>query len=460
MKGMFKTSLLLYLRNKKNIFNIIFLIVSLLLVMGFSSYSLSAKNYIKYDSQNNPVYRKLDVSIETIDTNVEVNTKLQDKVKKIDFSKYGVEIDYDQVLRENGIDPEEYLKELNESSAQFKKYSLEELEEIRKNLENVEHVVYATNWPYYFNALTSETLAINDFNGMVSIYSANNKILPKIIKGTNFPDDDGDYMICPANFYPSTSTDFKKVKYENKINIDDYLNKTITFKYKSNMGKNNYTVDYKLVGFYENSSNELDENICYISFNSMKKIVTNMYSDDIDLENNVNNLIYQTGFVVWIDDKDNVDSVSEELSKLGYQPNLMYQVDPSGLNSLLREQTKNSALILFTTLFILVLILIKQGYDEKDQYKLLSFIGYKNNEIVKVKILNSLVQMFLSMIISIIFAIIISFFFKYIIDMYPFIINKWKLYINYFSILYVFITYVIAIIISLIIDLKNNKWSI
>ena len=66
-----------------------------------------------------------------------------------------------------------------------------------KNIENVTNISYMYE---FSDVIHSDLFKTDKFSGDIQIYNSSNESLPEIVKGTNFPDNDGYYMVCPINF--------------------------------------------------------------------------------------------------------------------------------------------------------------------------------------------------------------------------------------------------------------------
>lgn len=327
------------------------------------------------------------------------------------------------------------------------------LNDIRKDLENINHVNNVSLFITHRTMLHSNELENNNMDGTIELFSANNNTLPEIVKGTDFPDNEGNYIICPENFYPTSNLeDLKYMSKRDKFNIEDYLNKNITFEYKSNFETNEYTIDFKLIGLYKNSLYDNDESVCYTLEKSISEIITNEYSDDIDIENNVNNLEYQNDFVIEIDDVTNKKLVEEELIDLGYYYESMISVVPEYFENITNKTNMITIIVSILLLIFIVIVLQKKFNDELDQYRLKICLGYKKKDIKFIYIFSNVFSLIIACIIAFLITLILMLAFKLVIYEYPFIFNKWQIVTNYYPVLIVLLAALIATIISSIIN--------
>ena len=222
-------------------------------------------------------------------------------------------------------------------------------EEERKKVLAVDHVqeVFFANGS--FTKILNTEFKTEISNGDINAHVASNNTLPKIINGTNFPDSENNYLICPEKFYPIVSLDKqKKISTKDFIDLSDYLNKKITFKYFAPYAKEvgNYVdMDFILIGLYENNEYDLDYATCYTQENSIYQIFYGQETlgiEDFGIENEIS---LQKGFFVQVDDKRNVSKVIEALTALKYEVEPVIQLDEVYIKNLNESITFFSVLI-------------------------------------------------------------------------------------------------------------------
>jgi len=382
-----------YFKNKFSKYNLILIAISVLIVLIVNIYSYSASNYLNNETFNNSVWLR---SLQVIPNN---NT----------------------------------------------------LEEGIEKVMHISHVTNAIKYNFYDAILSSSDLKNEKLPGDVFFYFSNNNSLPKIVNGHNFPEEKGNYIICPKKLYSSSGLDslqFINVKYV--FDMANYLNKEIIFNYKSAYGTNEYSEKYKVIGLY--TPNDVSEsNICFIQNENLEKIVINQYSDYFDQETGKPILDMQYSILIQFDDVRNLPYIKSSLDELGYG----YDDSSAVLYDYFEDinsSTYNITIITNIIIFILIFILLfKQFKEEKVLLKMLNIIGYKRNDIMCVTFISNIILIFLSIIISHFLFLIIFLLGKTILYYYPFILNGWEFSINYKSLFSVFYTLIIlTIIISII----------
>ena len=400
MRNIFNLSFKFQFRKKTTILNIILISLSFLIVLGINTYSDSAMNYM-----------------------------------------------------ENGVYKSIYFKSLEVSVRDD-----EDRSKVRKDLENLENVSLVSNFYSYSDILTSKDLSNKKLSGEVQIYVSNNDSLPQIIKGTKFPDNKENYLICPKKLYSTSNTDsLKTISSNYAIDMNKFLNKEVTFSYKSNMEKYNYDISFKVIGLYENNS-YLDANVCFTQENSLEEIAKNKYADDYDKENGISNLEYQRSLFVQVDNLDNMEKVTNQISSLGYYSELNAMVIKSYFTDIKDNAQTISTIVIIITAILLLIIAFKQYNEDIKTYKLLSYLGYRKTKINKIAIVSNIIQVVISLFISSVIFAIFYLIFKLLLNYYPYLLNNWKVCINYKSIISVLITVLLSLVVSIVVNMiRLNK---
>lgn len=333
------------------------------------------------------------------------------------------------------------------------KYNLEEekkdLKIIRGELEKLDGVIGVFSTTSRYNGITMKNLKNKEISGNTELYAANNETLPKIVKGTNFPDLKNNYIICPENFYPN-DMDYSNLTKDKFINLKPFLNKKITFEYQNFDTNKKLDIEYKLIGLYENSSTVMDEGICFVTEKSLFDIYVKQRKGlkDFKLED-------QRGFFVQVEDINKLDNVTKNLENIGYSVRPTTYIDYSIFEQSFEKVNKIAIILYFFIFILLLLITFKLFKDNKHNYNTLYKIGHKKRTIQKINFITNLIFIFMSQIISIIFSILINIILKIIIDYKPLIFNKRTLLMDYHTLPFIFVmTILTTIIVSIICNMK------
>ncbi len=277
----------------------------------------------------------------------------------------------------------------------------EDYDKVIDELSSIEHVNMAIRYEMHRSLQHHSALERENLDGNIEIFFANNETLPEIVAGTNFPDDDGNYLICPENFYPYGNwEDLKYMSITSKIDTEDYLNQTFTFNYISHNGTNKFSIEFKVIGLYKNSDYDYDENVCYTKENSLNEIIVNEYSDDFD-DDGINRLTYNKDIIIAIDDIENIEYVKNELTNLGYSYRGMISTDYTYFNEITNETNRITIIICSLLLAFMVIVFQKKFNSEKEQYQLKLYLGYKKKDIKAIYFLSNLFNLIISSLIAI-----------------------------------------------------------
>lgn len=330
---------------------------------------------------------------------------------------------------------------------------------IMSDLKSMEYVLNVSHIYSHQLALTSNFFKTDKANGDIWVFNSNNKTLPKVINGTNFPDDENYYMICPENFYPSISEEnIYNLNIKEKIDLSKYLNKDIPFYYSGLSVDPNtlkpmhtYDINIKLIGLYKNSDYNIDEYICYVNNKTIEDIAFNQYSGQEE------KLELQEGFVVEIDSPNHIAEFERKLEEEGYTYTPMAYVDPNIFHQISRNALIISTVISIFTFAIIFLIFLKDLNDDKNNNVLLNYLGYPKNDIKKLFLISNFFKIFISIIVGIIFLIIAATIFFVILKYYPYIMYKRKIIFDFVSILYIILLLLMAVLIASFIGFKKFR---
>ncbi len=318
---------------------------------------------------------------------------------------------------------------------------------IRKELLNVEYIdsVFAITSKY--NVLISTTFENKekDITGLVELDAGINKTIPNIIKGRSIKKGEDDYIICPKNFYPGQIN--KNLSRLDFIKLDKYLNKRISFEVENYSSNKKKKMTFKLIGLYENSKSENDENICYVSEKSLFNIFKyqRLNDDLIKLEN-------QKGYYIEVNKIKNVKTVQKELNELGYAAKSLAFVDYTIFKNIYKKAKKISLIFLIFALLLFLSIEIKFVFENKKIYMLFNYLGARNKKIISYNYISNIVFLIISYMFTLISIIFINIILRLVLYFKPLIFDKMTLLINYNSL-------PILILLTLLASLLISFWS-
>lgn len=356
---------------------------------------------------------------------------------------------------------EESLNEVSSSKYVNRLYTLIKKGEFTEKKADVSHISHIlTILHEYENAyqlLSSEEFKTPNSDSTVEAYTADNLSLPKIKYGTNFPDKQGFYMACPTTMYPNSILTGNNINFKitnkDRIDMQQYLNKTIQFQFENvnNMNVKKESIDIKIVGLYEVNKHSLEDNTCYIN-ESAKKYIYDTLNNDLPSYIEKSN---SEAAVIIIDDIKNLEEVESELSKIGYRLDPYTIIDPNFLIETKKINKTYSLILSIICVFLLFLILFKDTKNTLKYNKLLKYLGAKDNRLYLTNLIHNILIILLAFILSLILSFIYRGLLNIIIYFRPFLFSKNEI---IFSITYLFKIFITIFISTIIISILNNVY--
>ncbi len=356
---------------------------------------------------------------------------------------------------------EESLNEVSSSKYVNRLYTLIKKGEFTEKKADVSHISHIlTILHEYENAyqlLSSEEFKTPNSDSTVEAYTADNLSLPKIKYGTNFSDKQGFYMACPTTMYPNSILTGNNINFKitnkDRIDMQQYLNKTIQFQFENvnNMNVKKESIDIKIVGLYEVNKHSLEDNTCYIN-ESAKKYIYDTLNNDLPSYIEKSN---SEAAVIIIDDIKNLEEVESELSKIGYRLDPYTIIDPNFLIETKKINKTYSLILSIICVFLLFLILFKDTKNTLKYNKLLKYLGAKDNRLYLTNLIHNILIILLAFILSLILSFIYRGLLNIIIYFRPFLFSKNEI---IFSITYLFKIFITIFISTIIISILNNVY--
>jgi ABC-type antimicrobial peptide transport system permease subunit len=326
------------------------------------------------------------------------------------------------------------------------------------DLISINHVqdVHSAN---YDTASVESTFKSDELDGYIDLVYANYSILPTNVVGEKFDADDTGFAICPIDFLPSSEAFNLLVDEKNFLSGYELLNTSFQINYYSYLfdGKrlienDKYIKEFKIVGIYDAKKVMNPSNTCYISKKDMEEIKS------ITTVNN-ENTIY--GFMVVVDNIKNVELVLNDLEKKGFsRVNIRSQIDYDIINKILFACNIVVSVIMASIVIIIINYTKKKYFNDIKSIGLLMTMGYSNNIIVFIYLLE--------IVYSSIFSYLIGLFlFLIIYNLIKFYFLKGLIYSGFEILLHlniflisVFVVIFTSIIVVLLYFLKNKRKNI
>ena len=323
------------------------------------------------------------------------------------------------------------------------------------SINHVQDVHSAT----YDTASVESTFKSDELDGYIDLVYANYSILPTNVVGEKFDADDTGFAICPIDFLPSSEAFNLLVDEKKFLSGYELLNTSFQINYYSYLfdGKrlienDKYIKEFKIVGIYDAKKVMNPSNTCYISKKDMEEIKS------ITTVNN-ENTIY--GFMVIVDNIKNVELVLNDLEKKGFsRVNIRSQIDYDIINKILFACNIVVSVIMASIVIIIINYTKKKYFNDIKSIGLLMTMGYSNNIIVFIYLLE--------IVYSSIFSYLIGLFlFLIIYNLIKFYFLKGLIYSGFEILLHlntflisVFVVIFTSIIVALLYFLKNKRKNI
>ncbi|MDD2362336.1 MAG: FtsX-like permease family protein [Oscillospiraceae bacterium] len=266
-------------------------------------------------------------------------------------------------------------------------------ESINKILD-FDHVIAAySSFGRYASGISNLFEENNNLDGGIILSGANNAMLPKIIKGKAYTDNDHNVGVIPNKFYPSSSA-FELTDYDDEgiINGESLIDKTVTLKCDGS----GISYSFKVIGIYDVTVTLDDSNVCYVP-NADVYNINEKYEKAIEESQEI--------IIVVADDYKNMNKIESNLLQAGFwvEPVSHTNTDMYILIELFGIAL--STLLLVSCSFIILISTLRSVKNRTKEIGLMKAIGYKNIEVVSIQIAEAI---FLG-IISCIIGVIISF---------------------------------------------------
>lgn len=367
----------------------------------------------------------------------------------------GTIVSINEKTTEEMLSKETYSKYHNRLYQLVKKESYETK---KKDIKGIPHIITILHeYNIASEYLSSEEFKTPNTDHTIQAYTADNLSLPKIKYGTNFPDKQGFYMVCPINMYPNSNLSSNNINFKitnkDRIDMQQYLNKTIQFQFENvnNMNIKKESIDIKIVGLYEVDKNSLYDNTCYINENT-KKYIYDTLNNDLPSYIEKSN---PEAAVIIIDDIKNLEEVEKNLNKLGYRLDPYVIIDNSFLEETKKINKTYSLILSIICVFLLFLILFKDTKNTLKYNKLLKYLGAKDNHLYLTNLIHNILIILLAFILSLILSFIYRGLLNIIIYFRPFLFSKNEI---IFSITYLFKIFITIFISTIIISILNNVY--
>lgn len=388
-------------RSKRKIINVIIISIFITLIIAVKSINATTNNYLKNDIFHDYNHRQISVVYDNENVDYSDLTKIENDVMKV------------------------------------------------KHIDSAYSMLYA-------NSIATIKEYEGNLTGDIYTFVANNNSILHITNGTNFPDELGNYMICPENFYPYLNyVKINKLNSKDKYNLKNKIGQEFTLQYRNFKTQRKMETKVKLVGLYKNQANQIDENVCFVTKKVNEEIVLGSYSGDTMWD-----IKQYNSLTAVVDDVRNIDIAVDELKKSGYYATRSTIIAYDHFEKIFKFINKiyNILLILFGV--FLFIFCYKEYNDNYKDYKLLEVLGYNKNQLMKSVVAHALIELLLCFIISLIFVLLSKISINILLYYKPMIFNKWTIIIDFKSsiliYLFLFMVYIFIYLFNRLMRLIKN----
>ena len=350
-KSLVNISLKNFIRDKKNLFNILLLGLTFALIMLCLSFAKSLHNY------------------------------WNESVKKlIDYRTYVVTFDRNKYNVTTAIE----------------------------KLESYEHVIKAYDESSYLISMkvTDKKITAKDNNSILLIGTLSNPI--KLVEGTdlNSVQKNERPIICAKQFYPYLEKKQKDYITKKSIDITDKVGKNINLSFITGKEKEKF----KIVGLYDAKENHTHGNVCYTTTDIVHDLNYKYQSDVFFNSTSDPNFVYMI-----IDNLDNEKAMAQELQKAGFNialPTLHINKD-MGIRVIM-FMFIISGIIIISSFVTILMLAIRKLKRRKINYSILRATGYSSIKVTVIYIGELIFEFIFSFLCSfVLYYIMIIFFQKF-----------------------------------------------
>ena len=331
----------------------------------------------------------------------------------------------------------------------FYDYEIMTDEEAVERVKEIDHIVDVYTDMERFTGISFSSLGnLLESSGYFLLHGADTRLFENFtfVDGHVFSNDSMNEIICPVNFYPVGNLDdsIGILKREDFLNMRNLLGEAIDFEYSAiygeKFGEKKYQDSLTVVGVFLNDPFNLDENICYASHATIRKIVTR---ERQYMEPGISTALLH------VDHTENIEYVQAELKKMGFESTRWVTIYPFFTDFL-------PILVIFVLIFCFCFsFFLSHFYDKKVlqdkvyEVSIYTSIGYEQKDIKRILFIESLIVVLISIFLSTIMIFGMYGILQLLLYYKPLMFLKITIVIDFMSIFYAFVFFLIIILVDL-----------
>lgn len=318
-------------------------------------------------------------------------------------------------------------------------------------LLNFNHIIDAfPNYDLGSVTLQSDLLKKDNTDGKIKAYTSTNNSLPEIAYGSNFPDNDGFYLVCPNKMYANLTLGYNDIKgkitNKDSISTNNLIGENINFKYTAYKEKGipiTKDIDIMIVGTYYVDDYMNEDNVCYMNENLKKEIY---YRQHEDMKEDEYELDEETTLII-LDEYESRKEVTEQLTEAGYGYSFVVTFDEDFMSDINESMDFICLIIMIICITLICIFFIILSSKNRENYKLYMYLGYTKKKIYLMNFLSNIIVCVLIFFLSLIISFIYKNIFEIVTYFRPFIFNKYEIVFSINYLIRIFIVSVLCIIV-------------
>lgn len=290
-----------------------------------------------------------------------------------------------------------------------------------KNLEGIEHIL-DINDEQGFVLVNVKEYKNDNYDGRIELIYGNEHNLPKNIIGESFSENDTGVAICPINFYPSSMMEYPRGKKNIFLDGNKLLNTTFEINEEVFNVLNNevvttghYSKKFKIIGLYDHIEQFTEPFQCYVPQRDIVEIFNKTMGG---LYNEEGEKISCKQVEILVDKYSNVNKVKKLIEEKGFEVNYVEIQNISYQNSIKLTCAIIVLIVILCIVFITSYYVKKNTVISSSNFGVLKALGYSNENVSTLNVCQTIIITAISYIISSLLFITTTIFLKHYLKQY------------------------------------------